>query len=68
MVNKSKKSKGLSLADLITSYDPPNFFVDEQIKGPYKFWHHTHIFESKNEYLLISYALFNVFWSSVQLL
>ena len=33
---------------LITSYDPPNFFVDEQIKGPYKFWHHTHIFESKN--------------------
>ena len=30
---------------LITSYDPPNKFVDEQLKGPYSFWHHTHTFE-----------------------
>ena len=22
--------------------------LDPQIKGPYKFWHHTHTFESKN--------------------
>ena len=33
---------------LITKYNPPYEFVDEQIKGPYKFWHHTHTFESKN--------------------
>ena len=33
---------------LITSYEPPYLFIDEQIKGPYKFWHHTHTFESKN--------------------
>ena len=29
---------------LITAYDPPDRFVDEQLKGPYSFWHHTHTF------------------------
>ena len=33
---------------LITSYDPPFMFIDEQIKGPYTFWHHTHIFKEVN--------------------
>lgn len=31
---------------LITTYDPPHRLVDEQMKGPYLFWHHTHRFES----------------------
>ena len=30
---------------LITTYEPPFKFVDEQIKGPYNFWHHTHMFK-----------------------
>ncbi|MGA9115165.1 MAG: SRPBCC family protein [Bacteroidota bacterium] len=30
---------------LITAYDPPRSFTDEQLKGPYSFWHHTHTFE-----------------------
>jgi len=30
---------------LITTYEPPHRFVDEQIKGPYTLWHHTHIFK-----------------------
>ncbi len=29
---------------LITSYEPPHRFVDEQLDGPYAFWHHTHTF------------------------
>lgn len=34
---------------LITDYDPPHRFVDQQLKGPYSFWHHTHTFESVPE-------------------
>lgn len=29
----------------ITEYDPPRRFVDVQLKGPYRLWHHTHTFE-----------------------
>jgi ligand-binding SRPBCC domain-containing protein len=29
---------------LITTYDPPHRFIDEQLLGPYSFWHHTHTF------------------------
>lgn len=30
---------------LITRHEPPRLFVDEQLQGPYSFWHHTHTFE-----------------------
>lgn len=29
----------------IDAWDPPKSFVDRQVKGPYRLWHHTHEFE-----------------------
>lgn len=29
---------------LIADYEPPYRFTDVQLRGPYSFWHHTHIF------------------------
>jgi len=29
---------------LISEFAPPTRFVDEQLAGPYSFWHHTHEF------------------------
>lgn len=33
----------------ISVYEPPHRFVDEQLKGPYRLWHHTHTFEPTAE-------------------
>ena len=32
----------------ITEWEPPYHFVDEQIRGPYRLWIHTHKFEPRN--------------------
>jgi ligand-binding SRPBCC domain-containing protein len=46
---------------LISSYDPPHGFTDEQLKGPYKYWFHRHYFEKTEGGTLIydsvTYAL-----------
>jgi ligand-binding SRPBCC domain-containing protein len=31
---------------IILEYQAPNLFIDEQAKGPYSLWRHTHNFES----------------------
>ena len=34
----------LSWETVITEYEPPFFFVDEQVRGPYRYWRHRHSF------------------------
>lgn len=45
----------------ITNVKEKNFFIDEQRFGPYKFWHHQHIFKEINDSIemedIVSYAL-----------
>jgi ligand-binding SRPBCC domain-containing protein len=38
----------LSWRSEITVWDPPRRFVDDQVKGPYRLWHHEHLFEEKD--------------------
>ncbi len=47
---------------LITKFSPPNLFIDQQLKGPYSIWHHTHIFEkiSDNETLIKDKVVYGV--------
>ena len=33
---------------MITSYKKNEMFIDEQLKGPYSYWHHKHSFEEVN--------------------
>jgi ligand-binding SRPBCC domain-containing protein len=38
----------------IAEYEPPFFFVDEQVAGPYAYWHHRHDFKPTEYGALVS--------------
>ena len=38
---------------LISLWDPPYQFVDEQLKGPYRYWIHRHSFEDRGTETLV---------------
>ncbi len=55
----------------IADWNPPVSFVDEQLRGPYRLWHHTHTFAEKDsgtlcrdrvEYAVPGGALVNKFF------
>jgi uncharacterized protein len=37
----------------IEVWEPPHKFVDVQLRGPYRLWHHTHAFEAQRGGTLI---------------
>jgi ligand-binding SRPBCC domain-containing protein len=39
---------------VVTEYEPPFFFVDEQAGGPYAYWHHRHDFRPSEYGALVS--------------
>lgn len=37
----------------ITMWNPPDVFVDEQVRGPYRRWTHTHTFVAKGDTTIV---------------
>lgn len=56
LIDYKLKLKGIPLKwrTLISEWNPPHDFVDTQLSGPYRIWHHTHRFEKLGNGTLIS--------------
>ena len=42
---------------LIEAWEPGRMFVDRQLRGPYRLWHHTHEFEARPDGTLVRDAI-----------
>ena len=40
---------GVDWLTSIQEWDPPHRFVDQQVRGPYQLWHHTHDFSASGD-------------------
>ena len=46
----------------ITEWNPPHLFVDEQLRGPYRSWHHTHQFHDLgHETRIVDHVIYDHF-------
>lgn len=56
LIDYKLKLKGIPLKwrTLISDWNPPHNFVDTQLSGPYRLWHHTHRFERLGNGTLLS--------------
>jgi len=43
----------ISWRSLISAWEPPHRFVDEQVRGPYRKWVHEHVFKTVPEGTLV---------------
>lgn len=50
LIDYRLRVRGLPLRwqSLITSWDPPHRFADVMQRGPYRWWRHTHAFETRS--------------------
>lgn len=56
LIDYKLKIKGMPVRwrTRIENWDPPHKFVDTQLRGPYKTWHHTHRFEQLGQGTLMT--------------
>ena len=48
----------------ITEWNPPYAFVDEQRRGPYRLWRHTHTFEETEEGVIVGDSIVYAVWGN----
>ncbi|MFT5288253.1 MAG: ligand-binding SRPBCC domain-containing protein [Planctomycetota bacterium] len=63
-IDYSLKLRGIPIRwrSQITDWNPPFDFVDTQIRGPYRFWHHLHGFQADGDATIatdhVTYAVY----------